>query len=134
MPNILFVGKGLFMIKASPEEAKKYFYAKTAFSSGPVEVAHMPEVETNIIDVREEKDYAKGHVPRAKNLPRSKWQTLAGLDKDKLNIIYCYSAVCHLAAQAALEFADKGYRVMEMDGGFEAWKAHHFKIEKAKAA
>jgi hypothetical protein len=38
--------------------------------------------------------------------------------KDKLNVLYCYSGVCHLATSAAVEFAEKGYPVMEMEGGF----------------
>jgi len=41
----------------------------------------------------------------------------------------CYSAVCHLAARAAVEFASKGYLVMEMDGDFEAWKDSEQEIE-----
>ena len=38
------------------------------------------------------------------------------------NVLVCYTQVCHLAATAAVEFAGKGFPVMEMDGGFEAWK------------
>jgi len=29
-----------------------------------------------------------------------------------------------------VQFADKGYSVMEMDGGFEAWKENGLKVEK----
>jgi len=84
-----------------------------------------------IIDVREEEDYLEGHIPGAINLPHDRWQTLQGLRKDTLNVIYCYSHVCHLAATAAVEFAGKGYSVMEMDGGFKAWKENDLEIEQS---
>jgi len=38
--------------------------------------------------------------------------------------------VCHLAAAAAVEFAAKGFSVMEMDGGMRAWREHELDIEK----
>jgi rhodanese-related sulfurtransferase len=56
------------------------------------------------------------------------------LSKDKLNILYCYSEVCHLAAKAATKFAQAGYPVMEMDGGWEAWKEHDLPIESGEAS
>ena len=39
--------------------------------------------------------------------------------------------VCHLAAKAAVEFAAKGYPVMELDGGWRWWKDDGFEIEKS---
>jgi rhodanese-related sulfurtransferase len=63
------------------------------------------------------------------NLPHGQWHTAKGLSKDKLNILYCYSQTCHLAAAAALELASQGYRVMEMEGGFAAWTAGNNAIE-----
>jgi hypothetical protein len=34
-----------------------------------------------------------------------------------------------LAATAAIEFARKGYPVMEMEGGMEAWKENKLEVE-----
>lgn len=104
-------------------KARDYFTNKVEFSTGPVEVNHMLEEKEHVIivDVRAEEDFAKGHVPGAINLPRAAWHEPEGLSKDSMNIIYCYSPACHLAAKAALEFACLGYPVMEMDGGFDAW-------------
>ena len=42
---------------------------------------------------------------------------MKGLRKDKTNVLYSYSQVCHLAATAAVEFVGQGYSVMELDGG-----------------
>ena len=62
--------------------------------------------------------YAEGYILGAINLPKDQWQTLKGLRPDKINVLYCYSQVCYLAAAAALEFASKGYPVMELEGGW----------------
>ena len=92
---------------SDPQKAKEYFEAKMAFTTGPVELKRMMKQgeNINIVDVRAAEDYAEGHIPGAVNLPKDKWQTLEGLRKDKTNVLYCYSQVCHLAATAAVEFA-----------------------------
>jgi rhodanese-related sulfurtransferase len=114
-----------------PAKAKEFFENKVSFSTGPVEVHRMLKSgeQFNLIDVRAGDDYAQGHIPGAINLPKDKWTTLEGLQKDRVNILYCYTQTCHLAATAALEFASKGYPVMEMDGGFEAWKENDLEID-----
>lgn len=122
--------------KPDPARAKDYFIAKMSFTTGPIELERMikeQHEEINVIDVRAEEDYREGHIPGALNLPREKWITLEGLSKDKTNILYCYSHVCHLAAAAAVEFASKGFPVMEMDGGFTAWKEYELDVEKSEA-
>jgi rhodanese-related sulfurtransferase len=120
------------MMISDPQKAKEYFAAKMAFTTGPVELERMMKQgeSINIVDVRAAEDYAEGHIPGAVNLPKDKWHTLEGLRKDKTNVLYCYSHVCHLAATAAVEFASKGYPVMEMEGGFRVWKEHDMDIEK----
>lgn len=114
-----------------PVRAKAFFQDKLDFTTGPVEVSRMiKEGETiNIIDVREAEDFEKGHIPGAINLPHDKWESLNGLAKDRLNILYCYTQQCHLAAKAAVLFADRGFSVMEMDGGFEAWRENDLEID-----
>jgi len=115
----------------SPAKAKKFFENKVSFTTGPIELNRMIEQQQNIntVDVREVEDYAKGHIPGAINLPKSRWDTYEGLDKDKTNVLYCYTLVCHLAATAAVEFADEGYPVMELEGGFDTWKEYGLPIE-----
>lgn len=117
----------------NPVEAKKYFEDKMTFTTGPVELERMlkEHANINVIDVREEEDYHKGHIPGAINLPKEKWDTLEGLSKDRTNVLYCYTMVCHLAATAAVEFASKGFPVMELEGGFETWKEYDMPIDKA---
>ena len=115
-----------------PAKARAYFENKLNFTTGPMEVDHLlkDHENINVIDVRAAEDYEKGHVPGAINLPKERWQTFEGLSKDKTNILYCYSTVCHLAATAAYQFAGQGYPVKEMDGGFDEWKDFGLEIEK----
>ena len=113
-----------------PAKAKAYFEAKMAFTTGPVELERMMKNNAvNVVDVRAAEDYVEGHIPGAVNLPKDQWQTLKGLRKDKTNVLYCYSQVCHLAATAAVAFAGQGYPVMELDGGWRWWKDDDFTIE-----
>lgn len=116
--------------KANPREAVKYFEAKLNFTIGPIEVSHWLEENApiQVIDVRAREDFEKGHIPGAISIPREQWQNPKGLSKDKTNVIYCYSQTCHLAASAALEFAKKGYSVVEMEGGFNAWQKAQLEV------
>src|SRR5262245_29917615 len=71
-----------------PAEAKAYFEAKMAFTTGPVELERMMKnSEVNVVDVRAAEDYAQGHIPGAINLPKDQWQKLKGMSKDKENIL-----------------------------------------------
>lgn len=116
---------------SAASEARAFFAQKLAFTIDPVEVNEQIKFSENItiFDVRETEDYRRGHLPGALSLPPDKWHTMNGLREDSINIIYCYSQTCHLAAKAAVQFADKGYRVVEMDGGFAEWKRHDLPVE-----
>lgn len=124
----------------SAAKAKRYFQDKMAFTTGPVELERSVKQgqPVNIVDVRAAEDYAEGHIPGAVNLPKDQWHDAKILKsrlrkdriKDRINVLYCYSHVCHLAATAAVEFARKGYPVMELEGGWRWWKNDGFDIEK----
>ncbi|MHC4913751.1 MAG: rhodanese-like domain-containing protein [Planctomycetota bacterium] len=119
------------MTLVSTKKASKFFEAKVEFTTGPFELNNMIETgeNINILDVREPEDYQKGHIPGAVNLPKEKWDTFSGLSRTMVNIVYCYSEVCHLAATTAWRFADHGYPVMELEGGFDSWKQYNLPIE-----
>ncbi|MHC4619818.1 MAG: rhodanese-like domain-containing protein [Planctomycetota bacterium] len=119
------------MTIVSAKKARKYFEAKLNFTTGPAELNDMirRKENINIVDVRKTKDYASGHIPGAVNLPEDKWYTFGGLSRKRVNIVYCYSEVCHLAAAAAKYFADNDFPVMELEGGFEEWKRYNLPIE-----
>ncbi len=111
--------------------AAAFFKDKLTFTADPMEVDHLMKSgdPITIVDVREPQDFAKGHVPGAINLPRKDWDQATGLSKENSNVFYCYSQACHLAARACALFADNGYPVREMEGGFEAWQHLELSIE-----
>jgi rhodanese-related sulfurtransferase len=119
------------MVAENPREARKFFALKLLYTTGPRELAgQMRRKERiTIVDVREPEDYRAGHIPGATNLPRGKWHTLAGLAKDRTTVLYCYSQTCKLGTAAAVEIATAGYRVVEMEGGFEAWRNEGLEVE-----
>ncbi|MFQ6036028.1 MAG: rhodanese-like domain-containing protein [Sedimentisphaerales bacterium] len=120
------------MTVISAQKAVEFFEAKLNFTTGPVELNELlkSDENINIIDVRKSEDYEKGHIPGAISLPEEQWTTFSGLSKDRVNVVYCYSHVCLLAARAAKYFAEHDFPVMELQGGFEAWQQHNLPVEK----
>lgn len=119
-------------LKNDPAKALKFFEDKMAFTTGPIELSHAitEKLDIVVVDVRAAADFDQGHIGGAVSLPRDKWKNAAGLRKDKLNVIYCYTHVCHLGAAACVELARQGFPVMEMDGGFLSWTKNNLPIEK----
>jgi rhodanese-related sulfurtransferase len=115
----------------SAEKAKEFFARKLDFTISPEELND--EIEKGgknfIVDVREAKDFIKGHIPCAINLPLGHWDKMIGWRKDRPIIIYGYSQLCHLAAHAAKESAEHGYTVLELEGGFDAWRKSKLAVE-----
>jgi len=125
---VTLMNKGELKLELNrPEDAKDYFEKKMAFTTGPAELKFfMDEGQTpNIVDVRASEDFNEGHIPGARSLPEDDWPSLKGLTKDRVNVIYCYSQVCHLAARASAYFARNGFPVMELEGGIRAWKQYY---------
>jgi rhodanese-related sulfurtransferase len=117
--------------------AQAHFAARLAFTTGVHELDYLIQQQpgqVSVIDVRFPKDYAAGHVPGAINLPRGKWTHPRGLRKDATHYVYCYDQTCHLAVEAAVELTRQGYRVVEVEGGFERWQEKGYRSEPAAAA
>lgn len=113
-------------------KAVEYFETKLEFSAGPMDLNEMIERgdSISIIDVRRPEDYRKGHIPGSVNLIKGRWDTFEGLSRDRPNIVLCYNQQCHLATRACKFFAEHGYPVMELEGGFEVWQKHSLPIER----
>jgi rhodanese-related sulfurtransferase len=76
-----------------------------------------------VIDVRSGMEYDMGHIQGAVSMPREAWDHNEFLGQDDLNIIYGSAAEAEMTHEAAEQFAKKGYRVIVLEGGFEAWLA-----------
>jgi rhodanese-related sulfurtransferase len=115
-----------------PAQLRALSQSGSALPIRPTEVqrALAAKQDIVIVDVRDKADYDAGHVPGAINLPRERWSTAEGLDRSKVNVVYCYSHTCPLGGAACAELTGKGYPVVEMDGGFEIWETSDFEIER----
>lgn len=84
-----------------------------------------------VVDVRDYASYEREHIRGAVNVRAESIVTgLASLPKDKLIVCYCWDVSCALAPKAALELAQKGYRVKYLLGGIEEWKRKGFSVER----
>lgn len=122
------------MFSQDPRRAREFFAQRLLYTTGPHELDGLIKRKERItvVDVRRIEDFRAGHIPGAISLPQGKWHTLAGLSKDRTTVLYCYSQNCKLGVAAAVEFASAGYPVVEMEGGFEAWRQSGLEIEKER--
>ena len=116
--------------------ARAYFAQKAAATTGPHELTGMIDRKEDIVivDVRFPADFRKAHIPNAVNMPKGKWERPEEyLAKDKLNVLYCYNQACHKAAHAAAIAVAQGYRVIEVEGGFDTWENAGYPVEASPA-
>ena len=117
--------------------AHEYFLNELCYSIGPKGLKEKIKNDVNsfnLIDVRGYDDYIDGHIPFAMHVPYDELEEHFNMfSKEKVNIIYSYSIVCQLAKKCAVKLTEKGYPVMELIGGFKAWKKHDFDIVKDSA-
>lgn len=116
------------------DKALEHFRARTAFTTGAHELEVLINSDTDpasyqVVDVRYPRDFAAGHVPGAINLPRGKWQDTRELRRDATLYVYCYNQTCHLAAEAAVALVEQGFRVVEVEGGWDTWVKYGSGIE-----
>lgn len=85
-----------------------------------------------LIDVREDNEWAAGHVRGARHLGRGILERdIESLlpDKDGPIVLYCGGG--YRSALAARDLGKMGYRqVISMDGGWRAWQEAGYPIEK----
>ena len=127
MPNTSTKTNGL--------SAAEYFKAKLSYDMSPYGLKQLLDQKSQdyrIIDVRSAEDFKQGHLPTAINLPLQELPgKLSSLPKDKTLVTYCGSITCQMAPKAALELAQKGFKVMELHGGIQEWKNYGYPVEKA---
>ncbi|GEN35898.1 rhodanese-like domain-containing protein [Aneurinibacillus danicus] len=74
----------------------------------------------NLIDVREDEEYAGGRIPGAKHIPLGQIPArLHELDKEKEYIMVCRSG--NRSGMASEWLAERGYNVKNMVGGMLEW-------------
>ncbi len=80
-----------------------------------------------IIDLRDEEDYEKGHIPTAINIPYDDLYTKKSyLNHNNLLILYCDRG--HVSLLASRDLMKDGYNIKSLYGGIHAYRG---KIEVA---
>jgi sulfur-carrier protein adenylyltransferase/sulfurtransferase len=102
----------------------------------PSEVAELMHEGVAIIDVRETEEYAAGHLPGAKHVPRSYLETrIEGVVPDRSSQVILYCASGNRSAYGARTLEQElGYEhVRSMTGGITLWKDRGYEVEVPRA-
>src|SRR5271170_3242758 len=102
----------------------------------PSEVNELIDEGVAIVDVRETDEFASGHLPGAKHVPRgyleSRIEDVVG-DRSAPIILYCASGNRSAYAARTLQ-QDLGYEhVRSMTGGITLWKDRGYEVEIPRA-
>jgi len=121
---------------AEPSSAAEHFRSRLAFETDVSDVHCDLESQVGhliVVDSRSEQSWQQGHIPQAIHLPTAEIGSRARdlLDLNCTVVTYCWGPACNGATRAALAFAEAGYRVKEMLGGFEYWVRQGFPVENA---
>lgn len=121
---------------APPEVAAAHFHARFTFEADVSDVHADLEAGITgfvVVDTRSDEAWAQGHIPGAVHLPTDQIARRAPglIDRDTLVVTYCWGPGCNGATRGAYAFAQLGYRVKEMLGGYEYWVREGFTTESA---
>lgn len=141
MAILLSTGSGI----SAPEEAKayqheeaaKFFQQQIDYRVGSYDLNEIikklrnkdKDVNTVIVDVRDEGSFQEAHIPFAVNVPDGDLKDLNLVPKESRVIVYCYKVDCFLAAVVCAKWAKDGYKVQELVGGFDDWKKAGNEVE-----
>jgi rhodanese-related sulfurtransferase len=132
-PNVRFKSRVLDTPAGEPAAARAHFEAKLGFETDPSDVKFDLDNAPGafvLLDTRRPESYEKAHVPGALNLHYAKMdaKTTAHLPKDKTLVTYCTSLTCNASTKGAARLSALGFRVKEMLGGIEGWKAEGYPV------
>lgn len=106
-------------------DAQNYFAARLAFETDPSDVyaAQKAGERFVLVDVRGDEAWSQGRLTGAVHLPYSQIAERAPQEiaRDVPVVVYCWSPGCNAGQKGALAFAQLGYDVREMIGGYEYW-------------
>lgn len=115
----------------------EYFRAHLEYEITPGGLKKLLERPPNnvlVVDVRDPAQFEAGHIPGARNVPlETLVSSFYSLPKDKTIVAYCSDLACGMSLQAALELAQKGFRVQRLIGGFAEWSRRGFEVETSSS-
>jgi len=88
--------------------------------------------DINLLDVREESEYAAGHIPGAVHLSKGVIERDIEMKfPDTTTRLYLYCGGGFRSALAARNLQEMGYEdVISVDGGFRVWKEAGYEVKK----
>jgi sulfur-carrier protein adenylyltransferase/sulfurtransferase len=102
----------------------------------PSEVKELIDEGVAVVDVRESEEFAAGHIPGAKHVPRSYLETrIEAIVPDRSTQVILYCASGNRSAFGARTLAQEmGYEhVRSMTGGITLWKDRGYEVEVPRA-
>ena len=75
-----------------------------------------------LVDVREEDEYAQGHIPGSRNVPLSRIGSAEDALPDKAAPLFVYCLSGGRSAQATARLRDMGYEAVTNIGGISAYR------------
>lgn len=99
----------------------------------------MKDMNTVVLNVLPETDFAQLHITGSKNLPLGQNidEFVAAVEKnfgkDKFFITYCADKTCEAGPKAAKALQSKGFKATEFAGGTQEWEQAGFPTEGTKA-
>lgn len=111
----------------------EYYQNKLDYEMDPSDLFTAMEKGESIVplDARKAASYIKEHIPGAISIPHREIDenSTKKLDKSVLYISYCKGNGCNASTWGALKMAKLGFRVKELFGGMECWKAEGYATE-----
>jgi rhodanese-related sulfurtransferase len=122
----------------APQDAIRHFEGKLHLEVDPSDVHFDHEKGINnflVVDARSTAEFEKDHVPGAISLPYRQMNeaTTCDFPRDQIIVTYCSGTYCNASTKGALKLARLGFKVKEMVGGIDGWKADGFKTSASSA-
>ncbi len=125
----LFLASGVMLVWP---ELSKLAGGSTA-ALGTLEATRlMNQPQTLVLDIRDGKDFAAGHLPRARHIPMGELEKRSGeiqKFRDKPVLVTCRNG--NRSAGAARELKKLGFsNVFQLKGGLQAWEQASLPVER----
>jgi rhodanese-related sulfurtransferase len=114
-------------------DAATHFAARLRFETdaSDVRAAQLAGDPFVLVDTRGDAAWAQGRAVGAVHLPTARVaeEAVARIPAGTPVVVYCWGPGCNGATKAGLAFAQAGYAVREMLGGFEYWAREGLPVE-----
>lgn len=117
---------GLMSCQSQAQSNEKVMFSARQFSETVLQ-----DTFIQLLDVRTPEEYAEGHIPSALNI---NWndsrfaEQIVQLDINQPVYIYCRSG--KRSAAAATFLMEKGFNIIELEGGILQWQEEELPLEK----